>query len=225
MRKGSPGLRPAPAGGPRGRGGARPRPGDPGRAGDGRAGNAEMEARLEVRTAEERLRAIAGRADALVAAARHGAAGCAARLPPGGSSVSARRWWPAARGRGRRATRLARPGRLAGRRQRAGGRRPSRPARGRGGGAEGSARPGPRPLATEFDRVVDAAHGTELARAEQPDAGWSRWRPGAAEEFAVSAEETRGRVRPGRPGPPSSAPDSPSPAPAAERSADGRSLR
>ncbi len=33
------------------------------------ARNAEMEARLEVRTAEERLRAIAGRADALVAAA------------------------------------------------------------------------------------------------------------------------------------------------------------
>ena len=31
--------------------------------------NAEMDARLEVRTAEERLRAIAGRADALVATA------------------------------------------------------------------------------------------------------------------------------------------------------------
>ena len=44
--------------------------------------NAEMEARLEVRTAEERLRAIAGRADALVAAAVGGAAGHAARGRP-----------------------------------------------------------------------------------------------------------------------------------------------
>ena len=52
-----------------------------------------MDARLEVRTAEERLRAIAGRADALVATAA-AERQAAQRPPPGGSAGSGRPWWP-----------------------------------------------------------------------------------------------------------------------------------
>ena len=75
-----------------------------------------------------------------------------------------------------------------------------------------------RDLASEFDRVVDAAHGTELARAEHR-MRLEQLAARAAEEFAVSAEELVTEYGPDVPVPVIS-PDSPAPAPAAERSAD-----
>jgi chromosome segregation protein len=75
-----------------------------------------------------------------------------------------------------------------------------------------------RDLATEFDRVVDAAHGTELARAEHR-MRLEQLAARAAEEFAVSAEELVAEYGPDVPVPVIS-PDAPAPAPAAERPAD-----
>jgi chromosome segregation protein len=77
-----------------------------------------------------------------------------------------------------------------------------------------------RELAAEFDRVVDAAHGTEMARA-QHRMRLEQLAARAAEEFAVSAEELVAEYGPTVPVPVIS-PDSPasSPSPAAERPAD-----
>ena len=75
-----------------------------------------------------------------------------------------------------------------------------------------------RDLATEFDRVVDAAHGTELARAEHR-MRLEQLAARAAEEFAVSSEELVAEYGPDVPVPVIS-PDAPAPAPAAESSAD-----
>ncbi len=73
-----------------------------------------------------------------------------------------------------------------------------------------------RELAAEFDRVVDAAHGTEMARAEHR-MRLEQLAARAAEEFAVSAEELVAEYGPDVPVPVIS-PDSPpsSPAPGAE---------
>ena len=76
-----------------------------------------------------------------------------------------------------------------------------------------------RELAAEFDRVVDAAHGTEMARAEHR-MRLEQMAARAAEEFAVSAEELVAEYGPDVPVPVIS-PDSPaSPAPAAESPGD-----
>jgi chromosome segregation protein len=124
--------------------------------------NAEMDARLEVRTAEERLRAIAGRADALVATAaaeRQAAQAEAARqaqrarqaavakaVAEGAARALARRTESrAAASEHRQAAEQASKGRAV---------------------ALKEVRAAVRDLAAEFDRVVDAAHGTEMARAE-----------------------------------------------------------
>ena len=64
-----------------------------------------------------------------------------------------------------------------------------------------------RELAAEFDRVVDAAHGTEMARAEHR-MRLEQMAARAAEEFAVSAEELIAEYGPGVPVPVIS-PDSP----------------
>jgi chromosome segregation protein len=176
--------------------------------------NAEMEARLEVRTAEERLRAIAGRADALVAAAateRQAAQRAAARrIQRERQAVVAR---AVADGAAHALTRLA--GSLAAaseQRQAA-----EQASKGRAVALK-EVRVQVRDLATEFDRVVDAAHGTELARAEHR-MRLEQLAARAAEEFAVSAEELVAEYGPDVPVPVIS-PDSPPPAPAAERSAD-----
>ena len=176
--------------------------------------NAEMEARLEVRTAEERLRAIAGRADALVAAAateRQAAQRAAARrIQRERQAVVAR---AVADGAAHALTRLA--GSLAAaseQRQAA-----EQASKGRAVALK-EVRVQVRDLATEFDRVVDAAHGTELARAEHR-MRLEQLAARAAEEFAVSAEELVAEYGPDVPVPVIS-PDSPAPAPAAERSAD-----
>jgi chromosome segregation protein len=176
--------------------------------------NAEMEARLEVRTAEERLRAIAGRADALVAAAateRQAAQRAAARrIQRERQAVVAR---AVADGAAYALARLA--GSLAAaseQRQAA-----EQASKGRAVALK-EVRVQVRELATEFDRVVDAAHGTELARAEHR-MRLEQMAARAAEEFAVSAEELVAEYGPDVPVPVIS-PDSPAPAPAAERSAD-----
>ena len=179
------------------------------------ARNAEMEARLEVRTAEERLRAIAGRADALVATAaaeRQAAQRAAARrIQRERQAVVAR---AVAEGAAHALARLA--GSLAAaseQRQAA-----EQASKGRAVALK-EVRVQVRELAAEFDRVVDAAHGTEMARAEHR-MRLEQLAARAAEEFAVSAEELVADYGPGVPVPVIS-PDSPaSPAPAAESPGD-----
>jgi len=126
------------------------------------AREAEMEARLEVRTAEERLRAISGRADSLAAAAaaeRHVRERAAQRR--------ARR---AAQAAVARAVALgARYAVEAAERSvnEAQARRAEAEAASAGGAGELKAvRARVRDLAADLDTVVNTAHGTEMARAE-----------------------------------------------------------
>jgi chromosome segregation protein len=174
--------------------------------------NAEMEARLEVRTAEERLRAIAGRADALVATAaaeRQAAQRAAARrIQRERQAVVAR---AVADGAAHALTRLAVSLAAASEQRQAA----EQASKGRAVALK-EVRVQVRDLATEFDRVVDAAHGTEMARAEHR-MRLEQLAARAAEEFAVSAEELVAEYGPDVPVPVIS-PDAP--APAAERSAD-----
>jgi chromosome segregation protein len=126
------------------------------------ARNAEMEARLEVRTAEERLRSIGGRADSLAATA---AAERATRLQ-------------AAQRRRQRATQAAVAGAVAlgaasaveaaeQSVHQALARRAEAEATSAGGATELKAvRARVRELAADLDTVVNTAHGTEIARAE-----------------------------------------------------------
>jgi chromosome segregation protein len=175
--------------------------------------NAEMEARLEVRTAEERLRAIAGRADALVASAaaeRQAAQRAAARrIQRERQAVVAR---AVADGAAHTLTRLASSLAAASEQRQAA----EQASKGRAVALK-EVRVQVRDLAAEFDRVVDAAHGTEMARAEHR-MRLEQMAARAAEEFAVSAEELVTEYGPDVPVPVIS-PDSPVPAPAAERSA------
>jgi len=126
------------------------------------ARDAEMEARLEVRTAEERLRAIGGRADSLAAAA---------------TAERQAREQAAAR-RARRSTQAAVAGAVAlGARYAveaaersvtaAQARRAEAEAANAGGAGELKAvRARVRDLTADLDLVVNTAHGTEIARAE-----------------------------------------------------------
>ncbi|HEY4854106.1 MAG TPA: AAA family ATPase, partial [Streptosporangiaceae bacterium] len=126
------------------------------------ARNAEMDARLDVRTAEERLSAIAGRADALVAAAaaeRKAAAqavarrrlraqqAIVARAVADGATLALARLTEslAAAAEHRQTAEQANKGRTE---------------------ALKEVRGQVRQLAAELDTVVDSAHGTEIARAE-----------------------------------------------------------
>ena len=124
--------------------------------------NAEMDARLEVRTAEERLRAIAGRADALVATAaaeRQAAqAAQARRIRRERQAVVAR---AVAEGAAQALARLTESLTLASAQRQAA----EHASKGRAVALK-EIRGTVRDLAAEFDRVVDAAHGTEMARAE-----------------------------------------------------------
>ena len=147
------------------------------------ARNAEMEARLEVRTAEERLRAIGGRAESLAAAA---AAERATRQR-------------AAERRQRRATQaaVARAVALGARYaveaaeqsvNQALARRTEAEAASSGGAAELKAvRARVRDLAADLDTVVNTAHGTEIARAEHR-LRLQQLAEHALEEFGVEAD-------------------------------------
>ena len=126
------------------------------------ARDAEMEARLEVRTAEERLRAISGRADSLTAAAaaerqaRERAA--QRRAQRAGQAAVARAVALGARYAVEAAERSV---------TEAQARRAQAQAASAGGAGELKAiRARVRDLAADLDTVVNTAHGTEMARAE-----------------------------------------------------------
>ena len=126
------------------------------------AREAEMEARLEVRTAEERLRAISGRADAL--------AGAAAAERQARARAAQRRERRAEHAAVARAVALgARYAVEAAERSvaEAQTRRTEAEAASAGGAGELKVvRARVRELAADLDTVVGAAHGTEIARAE-----------------------------------------------------------
>jgi chromosome segregation protein len=147
------------------------------------ARNAEMEARLEVRTAEERLRAISGRADSLAAAAaterrtRQLAAekrqwratqAAVARAVAGGAGYAVEA--------AERSVSLAQA------------RRAEAQAASAGGATELKAvRVRVRELAADLDTVVNTAHGTEIARAEHR-LRLAQLAEHALEEFGVEAD-------------------------------------
>ncbi len=145
--------------------------------------NAEMDARLEVRTAEERLRAIAGRADALVATAaaeRQAAQQSAARrVRRERQAVVAK---AVAEGAALALARLTESVTAAAEQRQTA----EQASRGRAVALK-EVRARVRDLATEFDRVVDAAHGTEMARAEHR-MRLEQMAARAADEFGVATE-------------------------------------
>ena len=145
------------------------------------ARNAEMDARLEVRTAEERLRAIAGRADALVAAAaaeRQAAERAAARRQLRERQALVAR--AVAEGATLALARLAESLAMASEQRLAA----EQASKGRAVALQ-EVRAQVRQLAAEFDRVVDAAHGSEMARAEHR-MRLEQLTSRAAEEFGVT---------------------------------------
>jgi chromosome segregation protein len=131
----------------------------------GRAGAAretETDARLEVRTAEERLRAIAGRADALAAAAvseRQAARAAAERGRLRQRQAQVAR--AVARGAGMALERLEQSLAVA-----TADRQAAEQAREGRSDALKAVRLRVRELAGELDQVVDSAHGAEIVRAE-----------------------------------------------------------
>jgi len=126
------------------------------------ARNAEMDARLDVRTAEERLSAIAGRADALMAAAaaerKAAAQAVARRRLRARQAVVAR---AVADGTTLTLARLAESLAAATEHRQAA----EQASKGRTEALK-EVRGQVRQLAAELDTVVDSAHGTEIARAE-----------------------------------------------------------
>ncbi len=126
------------------------------------ARNAEMEARLEVRTAEERLRAISGRADSLTAAAT--------TERQTRQRTAQRRQRRAAQAAVARAVALGAKFAVEAAEQsvsQALARRAEAQAASAGGAGELKAvRARVRELAADLDTVVNTAHGTEIARAE-----------------------------------------------------------
>ena len=147
------------------------------------ARNAEMEARLEVRTAEERLRAIGGRAESLAAAAT---AERATR-----QRAAERRQRRAAQAAVARAVALGARYAVEAAEQsvnQALARRAEAEAASSGGAAELKAvRARVRDLAADLDTVVNTAHGTEIARAEHR-LRLQQLAEHALEEFGVEAD-------------------------------------
>jgi chromosome segregation protein len=147
------------------------------------ARNAEMEARLEVRTAEERLRAISGRADSLAATA---ATERATR-----QRAAERRRRRAAQAAVARAVALGARYAVEAAEQsvnQALARRAEAEAANSGGAAELKVvRARVRELAADLDTVVNTAHGTEIARAEHR-LRLQQLAEHALEEFGVEAD-------------------------------------
>jgi len=126
------------------------------------ARNAEMEARLEVRTVEERLRAISGRADSLASAAtaeRVARERAAARRQQRAAQASVAK---AVASGARVAVSAAESSLSAALARRAA----SEAASAAGAGALKAVRAQVTALSTDLDKVVNTAHGTEIARAE-----------------------------------------------------------
>jgi chromosome segregation protein len=161
------------------------------------ARNAEMEARLEVRTVEERLRAIAGRADTLVAAAA--------------AEREAREWAQARRAQRAAQAAVARAVARGARLAIASAERSLEDALARRAAAETATAEGAeelkgvrarvRELATELDTVVSTAHGAEIARAEHR-LRLEQMEAHAVEEFGVQAAELVADYGPDVPIPP-----------------------
>ena len=147
------------------------------------ARNAEMEARLEVRTAEERLRAISGRADSLAAsAAAERRARERAIQRRERRTVQAAVAHAVAIGAGHAVVAAERS--LAG----ALAKRAEAEAANAGGAGELKAvRSRVRELAAELETVVNTAHGTEITRAEHR-LRLEQLAEHALEEFGVSTE-------------------------------------
>jgi len=147
------------------------------------ARNAEMEARLEVRTAEERLRAISGRADSLAATA---ATERASR-----QRAAERRRRRAEQAAVARAVALGARYAVEAAEQsvnQALARRAEAEAANSGGAAElKTVRARVRELAADLDTVVNTAHGTEIARAEHR-LRLQQLAEHALEEFGVEAD-------------------------------------
>jgi chromosome segregation protein len=126
------------------------------------ARNSEMEARLEVRTVEERLRAISGRADSLASAAaaeRTARERAAARRRERAAQASVAK----AVASGARVAVSAAESSLTAALAR---RETTQAASAAGAGALKAVRAQVTALSTDLDKVVNTAHGTEIARAE-----------------------------------------------------------
>jgi chromosome segregation protein len=147
------------------------------------ARDAEMEARLEVRTVEERLRAIGGRADSLAAAA---AAERAAR-----ERAAARRRQRAAQAAVARAVASGAAAAVAAAESSlalAEARRQEAEAASTGGAESLKAvRSRVTTLSAELDKVVNTAHGTEIARAEHR-LRLEQFQAHAVDEFGVQPD-------------------------------------
>jgi len=147
------------------------------------ARNAEMEARLEVRTAEERLRAISGRADSL--------AGAAAAERRARERARERRKRRAAQAEVARAVALGAQAAVAAAERslaEAELKRAEAEAANAGGAGELKAvRARVRDLAAELETVVNTAHGTEITRAEHR-LRLEQLAEHALEEFGVTTE-------------------------------------
>ncbi len=161
------------------------------------ARHAETEARLEVRTVEERLRAITGRADALAAAAvaeRQARQRAQARSRRRAAEAAVA--YAVAQGAGLALARIERSVGIADAERQAA----ELASRGRDGELK-AIRARIRELSGQLDQVVDSAHGTEIARAgrrmrlEQIAAR-------AAEEFATDAAVLVAEYGPDVPVPP-----------------------
>ena len=161
------------------------------------ARNAEMEARLEVRTVEERLRAIAGRAGTLTAAAaaeRQARERAQARLRQRGAEAAVAR--AVAHG-----AQLAVAGAERSVTEALARRSAAETATADGAGELKSVRARVRDLAAELDTVVSTAHGAEIARAEHR-LRLEQMEAHAVEEFGVQAPELIADYGPAVPIPP-----------------------
>jgi chromosome segregation protein len=161
------------------------------------ARNAEMEARLEVRTVEERLRAIEGRADALnsaAAAERQARERAQARLRQRGADAAVAR--AVARGAQLAAARAEQSLEAALAR-----RTEAEQATAEGADELKVVRARVREQAAELDTVVSSAHGAEIARAEHR-LRLEQMEAHAVEEFGVQAAELVADYGPAVPIPP-----------------------
>jgi chromosome segregation protein len=162
----------------------------------GAAREAETNARLDVRTAEERLRAIAGRADALARAAageRRAARAAVARRRLRAEQAEA----AGAVAAGAEAALAAIDGSLAA--AQAEREAAEQASKGRAEALK-EVRAQVRVLAADLDRVVDTAHGAEVIRAEQR-IRLEQVAARAAEEFGVDADALIAEYGPGVPVP------------------------
>ena len=126
------------------------------------ARNSEMEARLEVRTVEERLRAISGRADSLASAAaaeRAARERAATRRRQRAAQASVAKAVASGAGFAVSAAESSLTAALA-------RRETTQAASAAGAGALKAVRGRVTALSTDLDKVVNTAHGTEIARAE-----------------------------------------------------------